>query len=148
MKKIAIRRADENDFHYIYDLICQLVDAEYGTISQQSLREIYVNNLNSDEKEIYVAEENDVVVGFISVTYDMRLSEVGKVAVIDELVVDAKQRSNGIGSQLLDFAINCAKSNSCYYIEVETSQKRIDTHRFYEKSGFVKNGFRFGYSCD
>lgn len=147
MKKAAIRKANENDFIYIYELVCQLIEAEYGTISQQVLMEIYQNHLISETKEIFVAEDSNVVIGFISVAYDIRLSEVGKVAVIEELVVDAKQRNNGIGSQLLAFAINCAKCNSCNYFEVETNQRRIDTHRFYEKFGFVKNGFRFGYSC-
>ena len=148
MLKVTIRKANKNDFDSIYTLVCQLVDAEYGKISYPELNNIYVNNLSSDNKEIYVAEDSDAVVGFISITYDMRLSEVGKVAIVDELIVDVKLRNNRIGSQLLDFAKNCAKSNLCYYIEVETSQRRTATHRFYEKSGFVKNGFRFGYSYE
>lgn len=147
MINITIRRADETDFSSVYTLICQLVGAEYGTILQTDMKDIYVKNLSSDMKDSFVAMSNGHVIGFMSLTYDMRLSEVGKVTVIDELVVDEKQRNSGIGSALIHYAINCAIKNSCGYIEVSTNLRRIDAHKFYEKASFEKNGYRFGYSC-
>ena len=75
----------------------------------------------------------------------MRLSEAGKVAVIDELVVKEKQRNNGIGSTLVQHAIRLAKSTGCCLIELATSFRREDAHRFYEKNGFIKSGYRFSF---
>jgi PhnO protein len=142
---LSIRKAASEDFDEVYKLICELVGTPVGAISYSSLKEIYQANLLSDIKGQYLAELSDEIVGFISLTFDMRLSEGGKVAVIDELVVKEKQRSNGIGSALVEYAIKLAKSYRCCMVEVATNLRREDTHRFYEKKGFVKNGYRFGF---
>ena len=142
---LTIRKAASEDFDEVYKLICELVGSPVGAISYSSLKEIYQANLLSDIKGQYLAELSDEIVGFISLTFDMRLSEGGKVAVIDELVVKEKQRSKGIGTALVEYAIMLAKSNCCCMVEVATNLRREDTHRFYEKKGFVKNGYRFGF---
>jgi len=41
-------------------------------------------------------------------TFDMRLSEAGNVAMIDELVVKKDQRSKGSDSALLEYAVRIA----------------------------------------
>ena len=83
--------------------------------------------------------------GFISLTFDMRLSEAGKLAVIDELVVKKEQRNNSTGTALVEYAIKLAKLIGCSMVEVATNFRREDTHRFYEKNKFVKNGYRFSF---
>jgi len=83
----TIRKAVNKDFAEIYELICELVDSPVGGISFSALEKIYQANLHSEIKRQYVAELSGEIVRFISLTFDMRLSEAGKVAVIDELVV-------------------------------------------------------------
>jgi len=141
----TIRKAVNKDFAEIYELICELVDSPVGGISFSALEKIYQANLHSEIKRQYVAELSGEIVRFISLTFDMRLSEAGKVAVIDELVVKKEQRNNGIGTALVEYAIKLAKSIGCCMVEVATNFRREDTHRFYEKNKFVKNGYRFSF---
>lgn len=143
--RYQIRRANKFDFEVVYKLICQLVETEPGTISTKALKDIYLENLHARNKEHYIAEYAGDAVGFISISYDLRLSEVGKVAVIDELVVDINKRKLGIGALLVNHAVQIAKNDGCIMFEVSTNLRRIETHLFYEKIGFTKNGYRFGF---
>jgi len=140
-----IRKAVSEDFEEVYNLICELVGSPVGSISYTTLEEIYKTNLLSDNKELFVAELSGEVVGFASLTFDIRLSEAGKVAVIDELVVKEKERNKGIGSALVQCIVKLAKSNCCCLIEVASNFRRGAAHRFYEKNKFVKNGYRFSF---
>jgi len=142
-----IRKAVSEDFIAVYGLICELVGSPVDGLSSISLVKIYQANLLSDIKGQYIAELSGEIVGFISLTFDMRLSEVGKVAVIDELVVKKDLRNIGIGSALVEYAIGFAKSTGCCMVEVATNLCREAAHRFYERNGFVKNGYRFGFDA-
>lgn len=140
-----VRKAISKDFNDVYELICELLDVPVGYISMNALEKVYLSNLQSVIKEQYIAELSGKIVGFINLTFDMRLSEVGMVVVIDELVVRKDNRNNGIGSGLVEYAVNLAKSKGCFMVEVATNFRREDTHRFYEKNKFIRNGYRFGY---
>ena len=49
----------------------------------------------------------------------------------------------GIGKQMLQEAIRIANEKQCMQIELDSDQKRIDAHRFYEKNGFLKTHYKF-----
>ncbi len=140
-----IREATTADFALIYNLICELVGIPVGGIPTNKLAEIFSTNLQFYNKGHYIAESSGSVVGFISITLDLRLSEAGKVIVIDELVVRKSCRGNGIGSALLNHVVGLAKAADCCMLEVATNLCRKDTHHFYEKNSFNKNGYRFGF---
>ncbi len=143
---LTIRKATSEDFADVYELICELCGSPVGGMSLGALEKIYQANLLNDSKGLYVAECSGEIVGFISLTFDMGLSEAGKVVVIDELVVREKRRNNGVGSALVEYAIRHAKLTGCCLVELATSFRREDAHRFYEKNGFVKNGYRFSFN--
>ncbi len=44
---------------------------------------------------------------------------MGKIAILDELIVDDACRKMGIAKQLLDFMVSFAKENQCLCIELE-----------------------------
>lgn len=45
----------------------------------------------------------------------------------------------------MNHAVQIAKNYGCIMFEVSTNLRRIETHLFYEKIGFTKNGYRFGF---
>ncbi len=55
---------------------------------------------------------------------------------IESVHVDNAWRSNGIGSQMMSWAIALAKERSCRRLQLTTNKKRKDAHRFYERLGF------------
>lgn len=60
-----------------------------------------------------------------------------------QIIVSSKYRSNGIGKSLLENAIEYAKNNKCDVIELTSGFSRERAHKFYEKNGFKKGGYKF-----
>ena len=73
----------------------------------------------------------------------MEMLATGAVLYVDDLVTSAEQRSRGYGKQLLAWLAEEAKKLDCRYLELDSSVKRLDAHRFYERNGLAKVAFHF-----
>lgn len=63
---------------------------------------------------------------------------------IENVVTHPAYRKQGIGSQLLRYALQLAWDQQCYKVMLLTGRKQEETLRFYEKVGFqrgLKTGF-------
>jgi GNAT superfamily N-acetyltransferase len=63
-----------------------------------------------------------------------RLSESlawGKFLYVDDLVVTADRRSQGSGALLFHWLVECARSNSCQQLTLDSGVQRFAAHRFY-----------------
>ena len=63
---------------------------------------------------------------------------------IENVVTHPEYRKRGIGTQVLQYALNIAWKQGCYKVMLLTGSKRESTLRFYEQAGFVrgeKTGF-------
>jgi GNAT superfamily N-acetyltransferase len=56
---------------------------------------------------------------------------------VDDLVVDEKLRSRGIGHQLLDYLENKARQMGCNTMDLEVSMHRTRAHKFYVREGLI-----------
>jgi GNAT superfamily N-acetyltransferase len=56
---------------------------------------------------------------------------------IEDVRVASDCRSRGIGEQLVQWAVNEARSNGCKLVELLTHNTRVDAQRFYERLGFA-----------
>ena len=73
--------------------------------------------------EIYVYEENNLVVGHIALV---------EGAFIGGFFVDPKYQGKGIGNKLLEYV-----KNKYNILELHVFQKNIKTVEFYKKNGFI-----------
>ena len=62
-----------------------------------------------------------------------------KVAILEDMVVLSKSRSEGIGSKLIDYAISEAKKGGCKRITLLADIENTKAQSFYKKKGFVKS---------
>lgn len=62
---------------------------------------------------------------------------------IDNFVVSPSARSQGIGKQLLEHAIQTAKANGAEVITLDTFVENPESHRFYFREGFTIRGYHF-----
>ena len=62
-----------------------------------------------------------------------------KVAILEDMVVLAKFRGEGIGSKLIDYAISEVKKEGCKRITLLTDIENTKAQAFYQKKGFVKS---------
>lgn len=95
-----------------------------------------IQNLNS---HYFVAKLQNKIVGFTGI-----LTIIDEVNIMN-IVVRKDSRKLGIGSSLLKFIINFAKTQNITSITLEVNENNIAAIRLYEKYGFQKVGIRKKY---
>jgi GNAT superfamily N-acetyltransferase len=73
-----------------------------------------------------------------SVYVDLPFIRFGKRCWLQDLVVTASRRSEGIGAMLLDAATDWARGRGCTHLELASGAGRKDAHRFYLREGMVE----------
>ncbi len=86
--------------------------------------------------EVYVAEVNGEVVGYISFSEKIREDEwCGRYLRLDHLIVDEKHRRKGYGTKLLEFLLQKAQKYDANVL-ADTFTKNKGTIRFLKSLGF------------
>ena len=87
--------------------------------------------------ELVVTELDGKIVGMLQITFTPSISfQGGKRATVESVRVDEKYRGQGIGKQLMQWAIERAKAENCFAMQLTTNADRKEAHRFYEDLGF------------
>ena len=90
--------------------------------------------------ELIVAVKDGEIVGTLQITFTPSISfQGGKRATVESVRVDEKYRGQGIGKELMRWAINRARAENCFAMQLTSNAERTDAHRFYEKLGFTKS---------
>lgn len=94
---------------------------------------------------LVVAERNSEVVGTLQISLIPGLLRFGmKRAMLENVHIRADQRGNGLGSEMVLWAIDQARAAGCGMVQLTSNKVRIDAHRFYSKLGFTASheGFK------
>lgn len=134
-----IEFARPEDEAFVYRLICDLEEAD---LDRGSFGLVYEEYLTRSDMYCLVWREDGEAAAVLAMRVGPALSRAGKVAEITELVVKQTLRSKGIGHQLFLRAQMIAKEEGCARLEVDSNQKRVDAHRFYEREGMRKTHFK------
>jgi ribosomal protein S18 acetylase RimI-like enzyme len=93
------------------------------------------------------SDKDGEIVGTLQITFTPSISfQGGKRATIESVRVDEKYRGQGIGKELMLWAIERAKKENCFAVQLTTNAERTDAHRFYENLGF--KGSHLGMKLD
>ncbi len=94
-----------------------------------------------EDKPFATANGSDLketIIGTLQITFTPSLSfQGGKRATVESVRVDEKYRGQGIGKELMLWAIERAKEENCVAMQLTTNAERTDAHRFYENLGFT-----------
>jgi ribosomal protein S18 acetylase RimI-like enzyme len=90
---------------------------------------------------LVVAEgEGGAVIGCLQLCILPGLSSQGASrGLIEDVRVASHCRSQGIGEQLVQWALAEARSRGCNLVELLTHHTRVDAQRFYERLGFARS---------
>ena len=94
---------------------------------------------------LVVAERNGEVVGTIQISFIPGLPRFGmKRGLLENVHIRADQRGNGLGSQMVQWAVEQCRDVGCGMIQLTSNKARLDAHRFYKKLGFEQTheGFK------
>jgi GNAT superfamily N-acetyltransferase len=86
--------------------------------------------------DVLLAFDGDTAVGLASVYADIQSLGFGPKCWLQDIVVDKKRRSEGIGGLLMAAAETWARARGLTHIELSSNSGRVDAHRFYERLGF------------
>ncbi len=143
---ITIRKCSIGDFDEVCRLLQQLWPEK--ELDTASLRKTFRKALDTSYQYYFCALKDKAIVGFCSLSVRNSLWQAGPLAHIDEMIVDAGCRSEGIGTRLLREAQAIAERAGCACLELDTAFHREDAHRFYEKNGLQRRGLAFSKRID
>lgn len=139
---IEIREATEKDLDSI---VAMLADDPLGSMRESyeqplpnSYREAFQAISSDPNNELIVACYENEVIGVQQITFTPYITyQGGWRATIEGVRTSSSVRSKGIGSELINWAIQRAKERGCHLIQLTTDKTREDALRFYERLGFT-----------
>ncbi len=129
---MSIRSAWIADCEAIQNLLEQLGYSRPTEIIKEKLDKL----ISNPEDEVYVYQEGNKVLGFVTAHFSVQLAFTGDFCEIGYLIVDESVRNKGIGQKLEEYICNIAKERGCSRINVFSMVHRTDAHRFYERLGY------------
>jgi GNAT superfamily N-acetyltransferase len=149
--KLVVRRAAREDLaailaFYAEDELHGARERALDASQRMKLAEEAWAEIATDPREMScVAELDGRVVGTFQMTFLRYLTYGGaRVALVEAVHVDARERSRGIGEAMMRHAIDEARRRGCHRVQLTSNKVRTRAHRFYERLGFVSSheGFK------
>jgi GNAT superfamily N-acetyltransferase len=106
-------------------------------IAPDALRATLADIERDDHNYVLVAEYDVQIVAVLQFMAFPELHRGGRTAEIVSLEVAVPFRTSGIGSMLLDHAIDRCCDLGCRWMQVRSSTVRRDEHPFWERAGFI-----------
>ncbi|MFC5602680.1 GNAT family N-acetyltransferase [Sporosarcina koreensis] len=139
--EVVFRSATEQDLERIVEM---LADDKLGATREQfalPLPEVYreaFRAIDADpNNELVVACLGEEVVGVQQITFTPYLTHQGGWrATVEGVRTSSTVRGKGIGTELINWAIQRAEQRGCHLIQLTTDKTREDAIRFYERLGF------------
>ncbi len=86
--------------------------------------------------ELLVLRKAGVIVGMVSLLYTVSTFLGGRVAILEDMVVEPAQRGKGLGGEIVQGAIEHARKAGCRRITLLTDGHNVAARKFYEAVGF------------
>ncbi|WP_031484701.1 GNAT family N-acetyltransferase [Streptomyces bicolor] len=104
-----------------------------------------LERLSSDPNQhLVVAVRESRVVGTLQLTVIPGLSRRGSTrSIIEAVRIHADERGSGLGTQLIEWAIEESRRQNCQLVQLTSDKSRTDAHRFYERLGFTASHVGF-----
>jgi GNAT superfamily N-acetyltransferase len=95
-------------------------------------------------QHLVVATRDNRVIGTLQLTIIPGLSRRGATrSIIEAVRVHTDARSSGLGTRLIEWAIDESRRQGCQLVQLTSDATRTDAHRFYERLGFTASHVGF-----
>ncbi|WP_327662504.1 MULTISPECIES: GNAT family N-acetyltransferase [unclassified Streptomyces] len=146
MGDLEIRPAAAED---IPEIVAMLADDPLG--AQRESPEDLTPYLAAHERlaadanqHLVVAVRGGRVVGTLQLSIIPGLSRKGSTrSIIEGVRIHADERGSGLGTQLIEWAVDESRRKHCQLVQLTSDATRTDAHRFYERLGFVSSHLGF-----
>ncbi|KAA0992427.1 GNAT family N-acetyltransferase [Dyadobacter aurulentus] len=139
---LQFRLATESDLANIVEM---LLDDPLGAKREKGAADFFqpygdaFKQIRNDQNhELTVVERDGEIVGTYHLTFIQYLTHQGGLrAQIEAVRVASKCRGEGIGREMLSYAIRRAREKGCYMVQLTTDKQRPEALKFYQQLGFV-----------
>jgi GNAT superfamily N-acetyltransferase len=141
-----IRRATAED---IPAIVAMLADDPLGARRESPddpapYRAAFERLSRDPNQYLVVAVRDGRTVGTLQLTMVPGLSRRGATrSVIEAVRIHADERGNGLGTELIEWAVEESRRQGCALVQLTSDVTRIDAHRFYERLGFEASHIGF-----
>ncbi len=128
----------ENDLDKLASLLGSLFEMEEEFNSDVEVQKVGLKNIltNPDMGIIFIVKLNNKIVGMVNILYTFSTALGGKVALLEDLIIDKDSRGKGLGTKLVEHAIHHCQNNGYKRITLLTDNSNKDAQKFYKKLGF------------
>ena len=139
---LTIRKAARADVPAIARLLADDPLGSQREVAGEAMPASYLDAFEAIQRDpnqyLMVAELDGQVLGTFQMTFLRYLTYQGGLrAQIEAVRVADGWRSQGIGRQMMEWAIDEARRAGCVLVQLSTHSSRVDAHRFYERLGFA-----------
>ena len=144
---MLIREWKITDLDVIVKLLTQMNEAlgEDQVLIESNIKEHFVRMEEQKETyENYVLEEEQKIIGYMSLLFYRSLYHKKGTAQINELIVDEENRNKGLGKELLQYGIKRAQEREMDEIEIGVEKENIKAIKFYKDNGIEEEYLLLG----
>ena len=139
-----MRRATADDLAAVLRLYAQPGFDDGEVLPDDEARALLARFSTYPDYGLYVAEQDDEIVGTYALLVMINLGHMGAPsAIVEEVVVAPDWQGKGVGKEMMRHAMNLAREKGCYKLVLSSNEKRVAAHAFYEKLGFRRHGLSF-----
>jgi GNAT superfamily N-acetyltransferase len=137
----SIERATLNDVASLAGLLAILFTQEAdfaadGSKQERALRAIIEN---PGTGVIFIARNGSVPAGMVSLLFTISTAEGGPACWLEDMVLHPDWRNGGLGTRLLQHAIDWARDHGFSRISLLTDKTNEGAIRFYQRQGFTES---------
>ena len=138
MTKKEIIIATFTDLNELIRLLDELFTQDLEFVPNQEKQKRGLEKIigNKEIGEILVLKVNDKVIGMVSLLYSISTALGGKVAIVEDMVIDKDYRNQGFGKELFNEAIRFSKERNCLRLTLLTDYNNSIAVGFYKSFGF------------
>lgn len=135
-----VRSATTQDLPQLYELCCSAAGRQ---LPKEVFEGIFRAMTEDTQRGVFVAVEEDVIVGWADLQVRLLLSGCRLEAVLNDFYVREDRRGLGIGTGMLIALLRQAKSFGCTALLADTTRVNLKSQEFLERHGFVRTLHRF-----
>ncbi|PYC72031.1 GNAT family N-acetyltransferase [Micromonospora arborensis] len=140
MTDVTYREAVRADLPAVIALLADdvLGKARDFTVVDAAYEKAFADISADPRNQLIVAEQAGELVGCLQITYIPGLGRHGSErSLIEAVRVRSDRRGQGLGRDLMTWAIDQARQRGCALVQLTTDKSRADAHRFYLGLGFT-----------
>ncbi len=141
---VEIRPARQPDLNRILALYAELDMPGDKPCDPATAEKLFARIQQYPDYTLYVAVSEGSIVGAFSLLIMDNLAHRGAPSgIVEDVVVAPHFQRQGVGRQMMYFAMGKCRQANCYKLMLSSNLKRSAAHRFYDSLGFQRHGYSF-----